>query len=284
MAWTDNYAVMSGAFGIMGPMYGPQGHRGADYRNGAGAAIHTYIDGVVTKIQYSSYIGTCVVVRSADGTYQGWAHTRNVNVSVGQAVSKGQQIAQVAGSGDRPGSTWAGPHIHTTWGPSNESIFSGTVWDPVPRIATAVSSTAGGGSTPIVPIEQEMDEDMVIRIQATNRGIALVGAGYYYGLIDNEQVANSDVLISKHLTGNDRQFDLWVQMIYGGSSSPSVSELNSASASATRDAEILAAVKADGGGSTGGVTEDQIDQIADKTASKIKVPTKFNITGEADAA
>lgn len=55
-----------------------------------------------------------------------------------------------------------------------------------------------------------------IRIQAPNRGIALIGPGYYRSLASNEEVEQSAALVSKHLTGNDRQFDLWRSLAVGG--------------------------------------------------------------------
>lgn len=74
------------------------------------------------------------------------------------------------------------------------------------------TTNAGGGSSPI-----EEEEDMsFIRIQSTNRGIALIGPGYYRGLVNNEEVEQSSALISKHLTGNDRQFDVWVALALQG--------------------------------------------------------------------
>jgi hypothetical protein len=60
------------------------------------------------------------------------------------------------------------------------------------------------------------EDDEVIRIQSPNRGIALIGPGYYRQLANDEEVNNSGAIITKHVSGNDRQFDLWVSMAVGG--------------------------------------------------------------------
>lgn len=83
--------------------------------------------------------------------------------------------------------------------------------------ARPVKSTAPAPSPTI-------QEDTMIRIQAPGRGIALIGPGYYRHLVNDEEVQNSEALIAAHLSGNDRQFDLWVSMATGGTG-PAVSAL-----------------------------------------------------------
>lgn len=70
-----------------------------------------------------------------------------------------------------------------------------------------------------------LQEDEMIRIQAPNRGIALIGPGYYRPLGNDEEVNNSGPLISAHHTGNDRQFDLWVSMAIQGNIAGGVADL-----------------------------------------------------------
>lgn len=77
-----------------------------------------------------------------------------------------------------------------------------------------------GGETPA----SEMEDDM-IRIQAPGRGIALIGPGYYRPLGNDEEVNNSGPIISKHASGNDRQFDLWVSMALAGQASGATAEM-----------------------------------------------------------
>lgn len=161
------YAREGNVFGYKDPeYYGPDGHRGQDYKASVGDTIVTYEAGTVRKVQYSKYIGLVVVIEAdSDHAFEGWAHTRNVKVAVGQYLPAGSAIAEVAGANDRPGSTWGGGHIHTTRGPSVESIFNGIVWDPRPKINLAKSSgTASVGSgTPITTGDNDMA--FQIRIQ-----------------------------------------------------------------------------------------------------------------------
>lgn len=202
----------------------------------------------------------------------GWkdvfSHLSSYAAGSGQHFAVGQTIAY---SGNTGGVT---QHLHRhLLDPSNVRRN--------PKDYFSDSSTAGGGGTPLPPAR---DEDMMIRIQSTNRGIALVGAGYYRGLTSNEEVEQSGPLISAHYTGNDRQFDLWVAMAYGGQSSTSVEASNNFNAIAIRDQQILDAINAiDTGGETGGVTDAQIKSIADQTAAQIDVPREFAITGKASA-
>ncbi|GLU88961.1 M23 family metallopeptidase [Agromyces sp. NBRC 114283] len=154
MAWQEAYSRLGNRFGVLpnSEFYGPQGHRGQDYTGlGRGAAIPAYESGVIAAAGYSSILGYYIVQRLGDGLYAGWAHTiGGSRLPVGASVGAGQTIAQVAGSGDSPGSAWAGAHIHTTLGPNVSSIYSGTVYNPAPRIAAALgSTTSGGGYSPI---------------------------------------------------------------------------------------------------------------------------------------
>lgn len=79
-----------------------------------------------------------------------------------------------------------------------------------------------GGATP-TPTPTSFGDEM-IRIQAPGRGIALIGPGFYRPLGSDEEVNNSNALITPpggtpwHYTGNERQFDLWVSMALSGQS------------------------------------------------------------------
>jgi hypothetical protein len=62
---------------------------------------------------------------------------------------------------------------------------------------------------PFTHEEPQLGENMLIRIQAPNRGIALIGPNYFRSIHNEEELWASSDLITKHLTGNDRQFDVW---------------------------------------------------------------------------
>ncbi len=82
--------------------------------------------------------------------------------------------------------------------------------------------SGGGGSSSSDPV---MKDDEMIRIQAPNRGIALIGPGYYRQLANDEEVNNSAPLISAHHSGNERQFDLWVSMAISGTIAGGVADI-----------------------------------------------------------
>lgn len=62
---------------------------------------------------------------------------------------------------------------------------------------------------------QPEDSDMKL-IQAANRGIALVGPGYYRQLVNNEEVSCALLIAGQPIIGNDREFDVWVALATQG--------------------------------------------------------------------
>ncbi|MCP1502702.1 hypothetical protein J2Y89_001446 [Curtobacterium herbarum] len=55
-------------------------------------------------------------------------------------------------------------------------------------------------------------------IQATGRGIAVVGPGYYKVLKEGEEVEQAQELWGKPTIGNVRQFDVWKAIALQGTS------------------------------------------------------------------
>lgn len=150
-AVVECYATLVDPFGSTAGRNSP--HRGADYRRSAGQAVVAYeACTVVDSDLKSQYLGYSLTAqRHRDGMFIGWSHlvvgTRPGN---GTVLQPGDQVGLVAGFGDYHGSSWTGPHIHTTEGPTPGHIYSGTVTDPAPDIAAARGGTAGGGGTPVV--------------------------------------------------------------------------------------------------------------------------------------
>ena len=155
--WQDFYRVGGNAFGILpnSQFYGPQGHRGRDFRHPAGTPIPVYASGRVAAVTGSPVLGRCVVVKLDEGRFAGWAHLRGIAVAEGAVVGPGDTIAHVAGRLDSPGSAWAGAHAHTTLGPSENSIFSGTVEDPMHLIGNVLAGVSLAG----VGVEDDMFAD-----------------------------------------------------------------------------------------------------------------------------
>jgi hypothetical protein len=73
------------------------------------------------------------------------------------------------------------------------------------------------------PPPPDLLKDTMKLIQSTNRGIALVGPGYFRQLRTDEEVHAAVGLLGNPLIGNDRQFDLWKSIAYDGQVKPATS-------------------------------------------------------------
>ena len=128
-------------------------------------------------------------------------------LAVGAPISRGARVGDVGSTGYSTGA-----HLHLTIGTSITNPNQGAVIDPVPFIRARETTSSPNPADPI----PNLAGDKMIRIQAPNRGIALIGAGYYRHLANQEEVDNAAAIMEKHLSGNDRQFDLWVSMALNG--------------------------------------------------------------------
>jgi murein DD-endopeptidase MepM/ murein hydrolase activator NlpD len=111
-------------------------HSGIDIAAPIGTPIYAPEGGVVVQAGPASGFGLAVAVQHGDGTITLYGHVNQFFVSVGQAVSAGQQIAEV---GNRGQST--GPHLHF-------EVHTGGLYvsrdNPVPWL-TARGISLGGG-------------------------------------------------------------------------------------------------------------------------------------------
>jgi murein DD-endopeptidase MepM/ murein hydrolase activator NlpD len=82
-------------------------HGGIDIANSIGTPILAAADGVVIDVGPTAGYGAWVKLRHADGTVTLYGHINTWNVSVGEKVMAGDQIATM---GNRGNST--GPHLH----------------------------------------------------------------------------------------------------------------------------------------------------------------------------
>ena len=221
-------------------------HRGKDWSAPNGAVIPASGSGVCTGEGWSAALGWWVVVRyatPAGEVYIGYCHMQlRTHLRYGVWVANRDKVGIVGNTG----SATTGAHLHMTASWVNGNPGTVPVIDPMQFFAT--SSTAGGESKPVTPTTPKVSTgDEMIRIQSTNRGIALIGPGYFRGIANNEELENSGGIISAHLTGNDRQFDLWVAMAFGGQSSNSALDQQNAAAIAkdwAAQVEGNAAIKA----------------------------------------
>lgn len=96
-------------------------HNGIDIANSVGTPIYTVAAGEVIDAGTASGFGLWVRVQHDDGTITVYGHVNTIEVSEGQRVETGQQIATM---GERGEST--GPHLHF------EVIVDGEKIDPLP--------------------------------------------------------------------------------------------------------------------------------------------------------
>jgi murein DD-endopeptidase MepM/ murein hydrolase activator NlpD len=112
--WTSGFGYRWGAL-----------HGGIDIANSIGTPIVAAADGVVIDAGPTAGFGAWVKLRHADGTVTLYGHVNTWNVSIGQRVWAGDQIATIGNRGDS-----TGPHLHF------EVRLNGTARvDPVPWLA-----------------------------------------------------------------------------------------------------------------------------------------------------
>lgn len=134
-------------------LYGPQGHRGVDFKVGANAAVGAIGNGEVVKVAWSDVLGNVVVLRhyfhgTGNDVYSGYCHLSTTTAKVGQQVRTGALLGHTGATG----SAAVGPHLHLTMAPDEDGVFAGDVFDPLAFIAghavVASSATAKPVTTP----------------------------------------------------------------------------------------------------------------------------------------
>lgn len=100
--WTSSYGRREDPFGA-----GSRMHEGTDIAGPYGTPIYATADGVVTHAGWSSGYGRLIKVQHAFGIETRYAHLAQIRVSVGQKVSRGDQIGDMGNSGRSTGT-----HLH----------------------------------------------------------------------------------------------------------------------------------------------------------------------------
>lgn len=124
-------------------VYGPQGHRGTDFKVGAGSSVPAIANAEVEHVLHSVALGNVIVLRhylhgANNDVYSGYCHLSSVKVREGQWVNKG---AIIAASGET-GTQCYGPHLHLTMSHDDMGVISGEVFDPIAYIEEHASLTA----------------------------------------------------------------------------------------------------------------------------------------------
>jgi murein DD-endopeptidase MepM/ murein hydrolase activator NlpD len=82
-------------------------HEGLDYAASSGSTILAAADGTVTKAGWEAGYGLYTCIDHGDGLSSCYGHQSKINVSVGQTVSRGENIGLVGSTGRS-----TGPHLH----------------------------------------------------------------------------------------------------------------------------------------------------------------------------
>lgn len=122
----DGRTVVTPAVGRFTSGYGPRWgriHNGIDIANTIGTPIYAVMDGTVINAGPAQGFGNWVVIKHAGGEVSVYGHMRDYNVSVGQQVRAGQQIAKIGNEGQS-----TGPHLHFEIKPDGVTPTDPVVW------------------------------------------------------------------------------------------------------------------------------------------------------------
>ncbi|AWB81009.1 endopeptidase [Corynebacterium yudongzhengii] len=123
-----NAAVVKPTEGVFTSGFGPRWgtiHKGIDIANAIGTPILAIMDGTVIDAGPASGYGNWIRIKHDDGSISIYGHMVSLNVSVGDRVSAGQNIAGMGNEGFSTGS-----HLHFEIHPTGNGAV-----DPVPWFA-----------------------------------------------------------------------------------------------------------------------------------------------------
>ncbi|MFN0046457.1 MAG: peptidoglycan DD-metalloendopeptidase family protein [Sphingorhabdus sp.] len=111
--------LMSSGFGYRSDPFTGAGamHSGLDFKGPVGTPILAAADGKVTFSGWQGGYGNCIEITHANGLVTRYAHLSRVNVSLGQKVERGFQIARMGSTGRSTGS-----HLHFEVRLNNQAI------------------------------------------------------------------------------------------------------------------------------------------------------------------
>ena len=119
--WPTQGTVTSGYGWRWGRM-----HRGVDVAGPVGTPVVAAGSGVVQQAGWNSGgYGNLVEIRHPDGSMTRYAHNNRLNVSAGQSVRQGQQIAEMGSTGYS-----TGPHLHFEVHPNGQGAVNPVAYLP----------------------------------------------------------------------------------------------------------------------------------------------------------
>ena len=105
--WPVSNHTIGTVYGVAGPYWSSGYHTGIDFPVSSGTPVYSVGNGQVFDTGYNSAYGNFVEIYHGNNVYSFYAHASSVQVSVGQNVSKGQQIMLSGKSGNVTGA-----HLH----------------------------------------------------------------------------------------------------------------------------------------------------------------------------
>lgn len=197
--WTDTY----------GPRVNPitgnrETHHGLDINASAGLILVAPEPATLTHwgpVPGWEVHGNVAILEGASGWEHWLSHTDRLVPArtVGDTLNEDDPIAVMGETGQADG-------VHVHW----ETRLNGQRLDPAAWLADTATTTSRPFPTAPISLEDDM-----LTIHAPNRGIALIGPGYFKSLTP-EEAENAAAICTKQISGNERQFDLWRQMAIGG--------------------------------------------------------------------
>lgn len=98
-------------------------HEGIDIADPIGTPVLAVMDGEVISAGGANGFGKWVRLRHDDGSISVYGHVHTINVSVGQRVTAGEQIATIGNEGRS-----TGPHLHFEMRPGGGSPVDPVTW------------------------------------------------------------------------------------------------------------------------------------------------------------
>jgi murein DD-endopeptidase MepM/ murein hydrolase activator NlpD len=172
---------------------------GIDFAMPVGTNLPACGAGTIQNIPDNGTGGHTVTINHVDGYRSQYMHLSQFLLANGTTVTAGTIVGRSGGAAGAPGSgSSTGPHLH--W----------HMIDPAGRRINPL--------TYVNPTNPPLDiwRDTMKLIQSTNRGIALIGPGYFRPLRTDEEVHAAVALVGNPIVGNDRQFDLWRSIAFDG--------------------------------------------------------------------
>ncbi|MDG4858376.1 M23 family metallopeptidase [Streptomyces sp. T-3] len=90
-----------------GAVWSSGSHTGVDFHAASGTSVKSVGAGTVVEAGWGGAYGNNIVIKMNDGTYTQYGHLSSIGVTVGQAVTPGQQIGVSGATGNV-----TGPHLH----------------------------------------------------------------------------------------------------------------------------------------------------------------------------